>query len=203
MRYEPISSVLAERIVAGDFPSAVYLVAESASVRAADALGDAVKDGDRYAATLDTIYDLASLTKPLVTGLLCAFSLERGEVKLDDAVARYLPEFAREDKRGITVGHLLTHTSGLPAWRPLYLLAGGDKEQALQAIAAEALESPPGTQVRYSDLGFITLGFLLERLSGTRLADLARPMRRGPRRRLAKYHWRSKRCGTGMWRPRG
>ena len=174
MRNDPISTMLAERIAAGDFPSAVYVVAESASVVAADALGDAVRNGDRHAATLDTIYDLASLTKPLVTGLLCARALEHVELKLDDAAARYLPEFDREDKRAITVAQLLTHTSGLPAWRPLYLLAGGDKERALRAIADEALEAPPGTQVRYSDLGFITLGFLLQRLSGITLAEVAR-----------------------------
>lgn len=173
MRDEQISTMLAERIEAGDFPSAVYVVAERANVVLADALGDAVLDKERHAATLDTIYDLASLTKPLVTGLLCALLLERGQIKLDDRVARYLPEFETDDKRTITIGQLLTHTSGLPAWRPLYLIAGGDKERALRAIASEPLESKPGTNVRYSDLGFMTLGFLLARLSNEPLAELA------------------------------
>jgi serine-type D-Ala-D-Ala carboxypeptidase len=174
MRDEQISAMLAERIEAGDFPSAVYLVAERSRVVLADALGNAVLDQARHAATLDTIYDLASLTKPLITGMLCALLIERGQIKLDDAVARYLPEFDVDDKRLITLRQLVTHTSGLPAWRPLYLIAAGDKERALQTIVREALESPPGTMVRYSDLGFITLGFLLESLSTARLAELAR-----------------------------
>lgn len=165
--------MLLERIEAGDFPSAVYVVAERAHVVLADALGDAVKDRERHKATLDTIYDLASLTKPLITGFLCALRLERGEIKLDERIARYLSEFETNDKRDITIQHLLTHTSGLPAWRPLYLTSG-DKEQVLKTIASETLEQKPGTHVRYSDLGFITLGFLLERLSNARLADIAR-----------------------------
>jgi CubicO group peptidase (beta-lactamase class C family) len=165
--------MLEERIEANDFPSAVYVVAERAQVVLADALGDAVKDSERHAATLETIYDLASLTKPLVTGMLYALFIERGEIKLDERVSRYLPEFETSDKRAITIGQMLTHTSGLPAWRPLYLTSGGDKERVLQAIISEALESQPGTHVRYSDLGFITLGFLLERLSNSTLAEIA------------------------------
>ena len=173
MRDNPISSMLAGRIAAGDFPSAVYLVAERGHVVLADALGDAVRDTERHAATLDTIYDLASLTKPLVTGLLCAKLFERGELRLEDSVAQYLSGFDVDDKRTITLRHLLTHTSGLPAWRPLYLMAR-DKESVLQTIAQEPLESAPGTHVLYSDLGFITLGFLLERVSNARLDEIAR-----------------------------
>lgn len=175
MRDEQISQMLLERIGAGDFPSAVYLVAERGALALADALGDAVKEGgEQRAATLDTIYDLASLTKPLVTGALCARRLEQGELKMDDAVARYLPEFDREDKRNITLRHLLTHTSGLPAWRPLYLTTEGGRERVLEAIAGETLESHPGALVRYSDLGFIALGLLLQKLSNASLADIAR-----------------------------
>lgn len=174
MRDEQISAMLEERIKAGDFPSAVYVVAERASVRLADALGDAVLDKERHAAKLDTIYDLASLTKPLVTGLLSALLIERGEIKLEDEISRYLPEFETFDKRAITLRQLLTHTSGLPAWRPLYLIVEGDKERALEALARETLEAPPGARVRYSDLGFITLGFLLERLAKAPLAEFAR-----------------------------
>jgi CubicO group peptidase (beta-lactamase class C family) len=173
-RGEKISSLLAERIAAGDFPSAVYVVAESGRAVVADALGHAVREPEQHRATLNTIYDLASLTKPLVTGLLCARRIERGEVGLDERLARYLPEFEQADKRAITVRQLLTHTSGLPAWRPLYITAGGERERALQSIAAEPLESAPGTHVRYSDLGFIALGFLLERVAGASVGQLAR-----------------------------
>src|SRR6266566_6455609 len=119
---QTISSLLAERIEAGDFPSAVYLVAESGHIVLADALGYAVREARQILATFDSVYDLASLTKPLITGLLCARRIELGEVTLDSSVAHYLPEFERADKSMITVRELLTHTSGLPAWRPLYLL---------------------------------------------------------------------------------
>lgn len=172
MRDERISAMLAERIETGDFPSAVYLVAEQGQVKLAEALGNAVTGLERHAATLDTIYDLASLTKPLVTGLLCARRVESGEIHLDDSVSGYFPEFNLDDKREITLRQLLTHTSGLPAWRPLYLLASG-KEEVLRSIAAETLEFEPGAHVRYSDLGFITLGFLLEKLARAPLAEIA------------------------------
>ena len=168
-----ISSFLPERIAAGDFPSAVYLVAERGSEVFADALGTSVVEPHRIAATLDTIYDLASLTKPLITGLLSARRIERGELTLDSSVSLYLPEFDRADKKAITVRELLTHTSGLPAWRPLYILADGDRDGAVSAIANLNLEYKPGTRVVYSDLGFIVLGLLLERLTSKRLAELA------------------------------
>jgi CubicO group peptidase (beta-lactamase class C family) len=173
-RNEEISAFLSERIAAGDFPSAVYLVAEDGRVAFRDALGHAVREPVEHLAALDTIYDLASLTKPLVTGLLSARRVERGELQLDEEVRRYLPEFDAGDKKTITVGQLLTHTSGLPAWRPLYVTTAGRVEETLRVIAAEPLEAAPGTRVRYSDLGFITLGFLLEKISGAKFADIAR-----------------------------
>src|SRR5215210_4665486 len=108
---ENISSMLAERIAAGDFPSAVYLVAERGRARLAGALGQAVRGPTphEHAATLDTIYDLASLTKPLVTGLLCARRIESGELSLATEIGFHLPEFKRNDKGTITLGQLLTH----------------------------------------------------------------------------------------------
>ena len=166
--------MLAERIEAGDFPSAVYVVAERGRVRFADALGDAVREPEVRAATLGTVFDLASLTKPLVTGMLLARLVERGAVGLDEPVAEYLKAFAVADKRTVTVRHLLTHTSGLPAWQPLYLLTGGDRDRVLDVIVGQPLEQAPGSRVVYSDLGFITLGLLAQRVTGTRLADLAR-----------------------------
>jgi CubicO group peptidase (beta-lactamase class C family) len=167
-----ISALLRSRIDSGDFPSAVYLVAEHGRTVFANALGDAVREPERLRARLETIYDLASLTKPLVTGLLCAQLVELGELTLDSSVANYLLEFDRPDKNRITIRELLTHTAGLPAWRPLYLLAS-EKKSALASIANQILESPPGEQVIYSDLGFIVLGFLLERLTGSGLNELA------------------------------
>lgn len=174
-RPEPkISSLLGARIDAGDFPSAVYLVAERGRPILADSLGHAVVEPYRITASLQTVYDLASLTKPLVTGLLCARRIDAGELTLDSAIAHYLPEFERTDKQMLTVRQLLTHTSGLPAWQPLYILAEGERDRVLSLIAAQDLEYQPGTRVIYSDLGFITLGFLLERFTGKQVSELAR-----------------------------
>src|ERR1043166_1252159 len=173
-RNERISAFLTEHIAAGEFPSAVYLVGEGDEIVFADALGHSVVQPYRIANKLDTIYDLASLTKPLVTGMLCARRIELGELTLDSSVLHYLPEFERADRQMITVRELLTHTSGLPAWRPLYLLTDDEPDRAVGAIANLDLEYKPGTRVVYSDLGFIALGILLERMSHQHLADLAK-----------------------------
>jgi CubicO group peptidase (beta-lactamase class C family) len=169
-----INDLLAARIEAGDFPSAVYLVAERGRTRFAAALGRAVLEPREVRADSQTIYDLASLTKPLVTGLLCALRVGRGELELDAPVARYLREFGRDPHARITIRQLLTHTSGLPAWRPLRVLTGDRRERVTEVIAELPLEQEPGARVVYSDLGFIALGLILERLGGAPLAELAR-----------------------------
>ena len=168
-----ISAFLAERISAGDFPSAVYLVAQEGEPVFLEALGYAVVQPQKILATVNTIYDLASLTKPLVTGLLGSRLIETGELVLDKTVSHYLHEFERSNVQAITVRQLLTHSSGLPAWRPLYIGAQGDRDRVLTIIADSQLEYKPGTRVVYSDLGFITLGLLLERLTGKQISDLA------------------------------
>lgn len=172
-RNEQVSGLLQQHIDAGEFPSAVYLIAERDEIVYEDALGHSVVEPYRVANKLDTIYDLASLTKPLVTTLLCARRIELGELTLDSSASHYLAEFDRTDKQMITIREFLTHTSGLPAWRPLYLLTEDEPERAAGAIAGLDFEYKPGTRVVYSDLGFIALGILLERLTGQRLAELA------------------------------
>jgi len=168
-----ISTFLQRRIDAGDFPSAVYVVAEDGQAIFAEALGEAVRNPETRAASLDTIFDLASLTKPLATGLLYARLVESGKLTLDSSIANYLLEFDRPDKNRITIRQLLTHTSGFPAWRPLYIIANGKQDAAIAAIANQPLAYEPGAEVIYSDLGFIVLGFLLSRLTGMTLDHLA------------------------------
>ena len=173
-RNDQLTTFLEEHIKTGEFPSAVYLVAEHDEIVFTDALGLSVVEPYRVANKIDTIYDLASLTKPLVTALLCARRIELGELTLDSSVSHYLGEFDRTDKQTITIRELLTHTSGLPAWRPLYLLAEDEPERAAGAIANLDLEYKPGTRVIYSDMGYIALGILLERMSHQRLAEMAK-----------------------------
>lgn len=171
VKNKSISNLLAKRIAADDFPSAVYLVAERGNITFADALGDAVRSPELAHAVSDTIYDLASLTKPLVTGLLLAHGIDRGAWKLSDPIARFLPELDTSDKRAITLQQLATHSSGLAPWKPLYLLGDQDRTRVVDLIAAQELEYASGTAVRYSDLGFILLGEMIARESGMTLND--------------------------------
>lgn len=173
MPASPVDDLLDESIAAGDFPSAVYAVWHRGTIVHANARGHAVRSPRIINATRDTIYDLASLTKPLVTTLLCARFIERGTLKLDAPVSHFLPAFDTPDKRLITVRQLLTHTSGLPAWRPLCLLTKAQSAQTLSHIARLELAYRPGAQVVYSDLGFITLGMMCERIAELPLAALA------------------------------
>jgi CubicO group peptidase (beta-lactamase class C family) len=181
VKAEQISEFLSERIAAGDFPSAVYLIGEKGRAGFSDALGLAVSGPETIAATLDTIYDLASLTKVLVTGLLCAKLLEKHELQLDHPISRYFQEFASSDKSETTIQQLLTHTSGFTAWKPFYLLTGDEvvssyenkRGRVIELIALEPLKNGPGTKVVYSDPNFLLLGFLIEKIFGARLDRIA------------------------------
>ena len=157
-----ISEFLRERINANDFPSAVFLIAEKGKIILHEALGFAVVEPERIKAKIDTIYDLASLTKPLVTGLLIANLMEDEKFQLDGRVAVYMPEFDIEGKRRITVLDLLTHVSHLPAWKPLYLTVA-DRSEAVHEIGRTLLDYEQDA-VTYSDLNFIVLGGLIERI---------------------------------------
>ncbi len=161
------------RIDAGDFPSAVYLVGERSNVVFADALGNAVALQDTVPARLDTIYDVASLTKVLVTTLMIAKLIDDGLIAIEEPVAAYLPEFDRDDKRAITVRNLLTHDSGFRGWLPFYLLTD-ERDGILERIAADPLENPTGSKVVYSDLNFLTLTFLIERNCNRRIDEVAK-----------------------------
>ena len=99
MKSERISTFLQSRIDAGDFPSAVYLIAEKGEIVFTDALGFAVVEPERIKANLDTIYDLASLTKVLVTGLLCAKLIEAGEISLFEKIAEYSHFFQTKENK--------------------------------------------------------------------------------------------------------
>ena len=128
--------------------------------------------------TQSTRFDLASLTKPLVTAPLCIAALERGTLNLDDPLSRFFPGSVPGDKERITVRSLLSHSSGLPAYEPYYLelikLPPGARPHALASMILQTpLDSQPGETANYSDLGFMLLGLILERQMGSRLDRLA------------------------------
>jgi CubicO group peptidase (beta-lactamase class C family) len=122
----------------------------------------------------DTIFDLASVSK-LFTTIVTMQQVERGRVELDAPVARYLPEFAAGGKAAVTVRMLLTHTSGLPAFAPLWSRYPTQAERFAAALATPLSPgATPGTRYVYSDLGLIALGVLAERMTGRPLAELVR-----------------------------
>jgi CubicO group peptidase (beta-lactamase class C family) len=113
----------------------------------------------------DTIYDLASLTKPLVTAFLALYFLEKKCWRLEDAPRRFIPGFPL----AVTLEQLLTHSAGFTPWYPFYLYRPQDDlEQMVLAV-----DSLPGSRVEYSDVGYILLRHLLERVSGASFQDLA------------------------------
>ena len=167
----PISLYLQERINAGDFPSASYLVGERGVPIVQGSLGNAVVVPNVISAADDTIYDLASLTKPVITGLLTAIFIERGMLSLDHRVSVYLGEFDVDGKRMITIRDLISHTSHLPAWRPLYMLTD-DRSRVISLIGQMEVEFSTDAVV-YGDPNFIVLGAILERLASCSLDELA------------------------------
>ncbi len=171
----------------GVFPGAVLHVRLRGTPVYHRAFGRAALVPAREPAHLETIYDLASLTKPLATttALLCL--VRDGRLGLDDPLQKHIEEFKGSALGEATIFHLLTHSSGLPAWRPLYERIAEEDHRApgllgspasvtlaLSLIKQEPLATPPGARSLYSDPGFMLLGILIERVSGSTLAAYCR-----------------------------
>ena len=151
------------------FPGAVAYIAEGNSIPYCEALGYRMCTPEIKPMRRDTIFDLASLTKPIVTATLIMRLAESGTVALNTPIQNYLLGFIHPQ---VTISHLLTHTSGLPAWRATYL-ESKTKAEVVSYLSQIPLEYPPGTHVVYSCLGYILLGKLIERLTGEPLDTLA------------------------------
>ena len=170
---DPIAAYLAARIEAGDTPSASWCVAGPEGILVEGALGHAAVAPGREPASPATIYDLASLTKPLVTALLLMRVGRELGMRLDDRIARFLPEIDRMHLRDITLRHLLTHTAGLQAWLPLYV-GGSTVPEYLRQIRDAALQAPPGRAVLYSDLGYMMTSEAIARCATMPIEAIAR-----------------------------
>lgn len=144
-----LDDLLRREIGLGSFPSVSYAFGSLDGIERANALGNAVVVPFRLAATSDTLYDCASITKPLITTTLVLQAVAEGRIALDD------------EYRGFTYRELLSHTSGLRDWLPLYAL--GDY---LRAIEEHGRERPRGSGVVYSDLNFVLLYFALQEIFG-------------------------------------
>lgn len=171
----------------GVFPGAVLLVRLRGQVTYHQAFGSAALTPAREPASPETVYDLASLTKPLATTTAVLRLVQDGRLRLDDPLQRHLDALNGNAIGEATVYHLLTHSAGLPAWRPLYeRIAEEDRRtpgllgspaatrMALDLIKQEPLATSPGSRSLYSDLGFILLGMLVERAGGATLAVYCR-----------------------------
>ncbi|MCB0717416.1 MAG: beta-lactamase family protein, partial [Bacteroidetes bacterium] len=123
--------------------------------------------------TEKTQFDLASMTKVIVTTTAIMQLYESGAIKLDDPVARYLPAFGANGKQDVTIRQLLQHRGGLIPYRRYHMNGYSTRQSVIDAIMTDSLVYEPGTETRYSDLGMITLGLLVERVSGLSLADYA------------------------------
>jgi len=164
-----IKKLILQGISDGIFPGAVAYVSEAGKLIFYEAFGNRMVKPEIKPISKDTIFDLASLTKVVATTTLTLILIEKGQIDLEGDVADILPEFER---RGITIKQLLTHTSGLPAWKPLYL-DPGDSTRVIEHLGRMPLEYQTGTQVVYSCLGYILLGKLIERITNTGLDELA------------------------------
>ncbi len=164
------------------FAGAVSLMVHDGMVVSRNAVGQALRYADAVGTELpaaqqvpmrdDTIFDMASVTK-LFTSVAVMQLVESGRVDVAERVATYLPEFGVNGKESITVEQLLTHTSGLVAWLPLWS-AQPDVPARIKAVMDVAPINPPGTVYLYSDLNLITLGVMIERLTGSTLDTVVR-----------------------------
>jgi uncharacterized protein YbbC (DUF1343 family)/CubicO group peptidase (beta-lactamase class C family) len=167
-----IHAAVTSAIESNELPGAVVLVQQQDRVLIHRAFGQRAVEPQKEAMTADTVFDLASLTKPVATATSIYILLEQGKLRLDDPVAKHWPEFAAHGKDKITLEMCLLHTTGLTADNALKDYDDGPAK-AFERVAALKLEAEPGTRFRYSDVGFIVLGRIVEKLSGMPLYEFA------------------------------
>jgi len=170
---ERVRQLMQDAVDEGIFPGGVLLVSNAKDVLIHQAFGhlDSTKEKP---VTTQTIYDLASLTKPLATTLAVIKLVENSQVNLDDRLDRFLDFSTDTDKAGITLQHLLHHNSGLPDYRPYFKTQPQApppiwRASLLKWIVKEPLLNRPGKTCCYSDLGFMLLRGIIESVTGKRL----------------------------------
>jgi uncharacterized protein YbbC (DUF1343 family)/CubicO group peptidase (beta-lactamase class C family) len=173
MRLDRIGPAIQREIDAGRVPGAVILVGRRDQVVYHEAFGRRAVVPSPEPMTRDTRFDMASLTKPIATATSVMLLIERGQVRLEDPITKFFPEMDNHGKRAITIEHLLRHRAGLIADNPIGDYAYGP-EGSWKRIANIDLVAPPGERFLYSDVGFIILGKLVEKVSGRSLDEFAR-----------------------------
>ncbi len=191
-----LDSIVLDAIHDHQIPGAVLLVGHNGQVVYRKAFGNRALEPRREPMTADTIFDIASLTKVVATTTAVMQLVQKGEVRVNDPVVKYIPEFAGNGKDEITVRNLLTHFSGLredfdldPPWQ--------GRDAGLRLAFAEKPVSPPGSRFLYSDTNFIALGALVERVTGSTLDQYCARRIFGP---LQMSHTRF--LPPAAWRPK-
>ncbi len=167
-----IDSILNSQVSLDKIPGAVIEIKKGDEVLCKKAYGFAQKYdynnqllSQPEKMTVDDMFDIASLTKVIGTTTSIMLLVDRGLIKIDDPVYKYIKAFDTPGKKRITIHHLITHTAGLYEWYPLYYRAS-NKEESYKLIGELPLMFPVGAQRRYSDLGFVILGEIIETVSG-------------------------------------
>lgn len=163
-RLARIDGAVEQAIQRREIPGAVVLVGRRGKIVFVRAYGQRAVEPAPEPMSRDTIFDMASLTKPMATATSVLVLVDQGRIKLSDPIVKYLPEFDNHGKGAITVEHLLRHRSGLLADNALADFADGP-EKAWERIAQLPLLAPPGERYLYSDVGFLILGRLVERVA--------------------------------------
>jgi CubicO group peptidase (beta-lactamase class C family) len=164
--FAPAFELLQQAIAARDFPAASVAITYRGNLAALKAFGHFTYEAKSPATTIETVFDLASLTKVVATTSMAMILYERGLLDLDLPAAAVVAEFAGEDPRrdAVTLRMLLTHSSGLPAYEKLFLRAK-TRDELVSAAFTTPLAADPGAKAEYSDIGFIILGVALERIA--------------------------------------
>ena len=159
-----VDSLITAAIADSVFPGAVLMIAEPDHFIYYKAYGAHDYAPEAVVTRKDDIFDLASLTKVMATTLSIMRLYEEDKIALSDPVTKYIPEFGQNGKADITIRHLLLHTAGFPPGKPFYRWCH-TKAEVLDSLCAMPLRYPTGTQTVYSDIGFITLGRIVELVS--------------------------------------
>lgn len=168
-----VGDILASEVNEEHIPGAVMAVGVGGETVYREAFGFAEDtDERRRLMTVDTRFDLASLTKVTATLPAILSLVEQGALRLTDPVGLFIPEFAEGDKAQVAVWHLLAHCGGL-LWHRKYDELYGSPDEILQAVRSEPLVYAPGERVVYSDLGFILLGEIIRTVTGRTIGDFA------------------------------
>lgn len=171
-RFAPVDAVVKTAILQGRTPGAVVIVGHEGKVVYRKAFGSRSLDPTIEPMTVDTVFDMASLTKVMATTASIMRLVQLGQIKLNDPVAKFIPEFAQNGKEDVTIRQLLTHYSGLRADLDLKPDWTGQSE-AFRLANAERQINPPGSTFLYSDINFIVLGEIVQRVSALGLNQYA------------------------------